>query len=208
MLLPATPLPAALRLSGLLATLLLAACASTPPAIPVPVETRGEAAVPDARELPRWTASGKVGLRYLGQSLSATYRWQRIDGDYDAEAAGALNQGHTTVSSRAGHVVLENAWLGRHESDDAESLTLALTGMPLPLPQLNAWLMGWPSDLATPVQTLAAPEGVREFNERGWQVRIAEEQLLAGHAVPRRVIISQNDDRLTLTLAQWQPDTP
>lgn len=192
-------------LGALGVSLLLAACASAPVAPPAPA---GAAALPDARAVARWTASGKAGIRFLGQSVSVTYRWQRQAGDYDAEAAGTLNQGHTTVSSRAGHVVLENAWLGRHESDDAEGLTAALTGIALPLASLNAWLTGWPADPATPVRALTEADGVREFDERGWQIRVAEEQVQAGHRVPRRLTITQGGDRLVLTLAQWQPDAP
>lgn len=190
-------------LAALGASMLLAGCAGTPVA---PPSAQGAAALPEARTVSRWTANGKAGIRYLGQSVSVTYRWQRLDADYDAEAAGALNQGHTTISSRAGHVVLENAWLGRHESDDGAGLIAALTGIALPLPSLNSWLTGWPADLATPVRALPEAEGVREFDEQGWLIRVAEEQVQAGHVLPRRLILSQGSDRLVLTLAQWRPD--
>lgn len=208
-LMPTALPPRQIRHGGLLAalgmSLLLAACASAPV---VQAPAPGAAPLPDARAVTRWSASGKAGIRYLGQSVSVTYRWQRLDTDYDAEAAGALNQGHTTISSRAGHVVLENAFFGRQESDDAEGLTAALTGLPLPLPSFSAWLTGWPADPATPVRALPEAEGVREFDERGWQIRVAEEQVQAGHVVPRRLTITQGGDRLILTLAQWQPDIP
>lgn len=202
--LPAAWMPRpTMLLAALGASLLLAGCAGAPIA---PPSVQGSAALPQASAVPRWTANGKAGIRYLGQSVSVTYRWQRLDADYDAEAAGALNQGHTTISSRAGHVVLENAWLGRHESDDGTGLIAALTGIALPLPSLNSWLTGWPADPTTPVRALPEAEGVREFDEQGWLIRVAEEQVQAGHVLPRRLILSQGSDRLVLTLAQWQPD--
>lgn len=197
-------------LSGLLISLALTGCASLQPPASSPATV---AAAPDARQLKAWTLDGKAGIRFLGQSISATYKWQRRHdgnsgehgGDYDAEASGPLNQGYTTLSSRSGHITLENAWLGHHESDDAEGLAQALTSVPIPLSSLNAWLMGWPADPATPVQTLAEPEGVREFSERNWVTRVMGEQLVAGYRIPTRLVMTSDHNRIVLTLANWQP---
>lgn len=190
--------------------LTLGGCASlgTPPAAPVPPEVAATA--PDARQLAAWSLEGKAGVRFLGQSVSATYKWRRDGGDYDAEAAGPLNQGYTTLSSRAGHVVIENAWLGRHESDDAESLARALTSVPIPLSSLNAWLMGWPADAATPVTPLTGEDGVREFSERDWTTRVMGEQIVAGYRIPTRLVMTRDHNRIVLTLAGWRPgpETP
>ncbi len=192
-------------LSALLLTLALGGCASLH-TVPVTVPAADTlAAAPDARQLPAWALEGKAGIRFLGQSISATYKWQRHGGDYDAEAAGPLNQGYTTLNSRGGHIVLDNAWLGRHESDDAEGLAQALTSVPIPLSSLNAWLMGWPADAATPVQALTEPEGVREFTERDWTTRIMGEQLVAGYRIPTRLVMTRDNNRIVLTLANWQP---
>lgn len=190
-------------LTGLLLSLALTGCAGLQTTSPVPPETTVTA--PDARQLTGWSLAGKAGIRFLGQTVSATYKWQRHGSDYDAEAAGPLNQGYTTLNSRGGHVVLENAWLGHHESDDAEGLAQALTSVPIPLTSLNAWLMGWPADPATPVQALTEPEGVREFSERNWTTRVMGEQLVAGYRIPTRLILTSDHNRIVLTLADWQP---
>lgn len=195
-----------LALSVLLIALGLGGCASLRPAAPAPAATEVTASA-DARQLPAWSLAGKAGIRFLGQNISATYKWRRTGDNYDAEAAGPLNQGHTTLSSRNGQVVLENAWLGRHESDDAEGLAEALTSVRIPLTSLNAWLMGWPADAATPVTALAEPEGVREFSERGWTTRVAGEQVVAGYRLPTRLVMTRDHDRIVLTLASWQPGT-
>ncbi len=195
-------------LTGLFFSLILSGCAGLQPAPPAEPPASVSAA-PDARQLPAWTLDGKAGIRFLGQNISATYKWQRRHGhqggDYDAEASGPLNQGYTTLSSREGHITLENAWLGRHESDDAEGLAQALTSVPIPLSSLNAWLMGWPADPATPVQTLAEPEGVREFSERNWVTRVMGEQVVAGYRIPTRLVMTSDGNRIVLTLAHWQP---
>ena len=74
--------------------------------------------------------------------------------------------------------------------------------------------MGWPADAGTPVTTLATPDGLREFSERGWTTRVMGEQLMAGYRIPTRVIMTRGQDRIVLTLATWQPggsatgDTP
>lgn len=190
-------------LAAFLFTALLNACAVAPVADTAPVLTTSKEQ--DTRQLKDWEARGKVGIRFLGQSIAATYRWQRINEDFSADAAGPLNQGYTTLEGRAGLVTLENAWLGRHESADGEGLLQALTSIRVPLSHFNAWLMGWPKDNSTPVQTLTAPNGVREFNEYGWTVRIASEQVMEGYRLPERMIVSQDGTRMVLSLTSWTP---
>lgn len=186
------------------ATLISSGCSllSHPPGSSVDSST-----APDARALKQWSLDGKIGLRFLGENISATYRWQRLDQDFDAEASGPMGQGHTTVNSRNGLVTLENAWLGRHQSDNPEGMTKALTGIAIPLPYFNAWLMGWPADAHIAIQSVAAPEGVREFDEQNWHVRVLSEQVVAGYRIPARVVMTQGSNRLLLTVAHWQPGT-
>ena len=193
-------------LSALIFTALLSACAVTPVATPAP--DNAAPAEKSPRELSRWEAKGKVAIRFLGDNISATYRWQRLNNAFSADAAGPLNQGYTSLEGRAGTVTLENAWFGRHESTDGEGLLQALTSIRVPLSHFNTWLMGWPMDSDTPVTTLAAPEGIREFNEYGWTVRITSEQLIQGYRLPERMIVSQDGTRLLLALTSWTPGTP
>lgn len=197
-------------MSRLLAVLtclaMLSGCAVTPPAPSTPTTSAGNEKSP--RLLSHWEAKGKVGIRFLGENISATYRWQRLGDDFSADAAGALNQGYTTLESRRGIVTLENAWFGRHETVDGEGLLQALTSIRVPLSHFNAWFMGWPKSAETPVQTLAAPDGIREFNEYGWTVRIVSEQMIAGYRLPERMIVSQDGTRLVLALNSWTAGTP
>ena len=190
-------------LAAFIFTALLSACAVTPVATPAPAVVASTEQSP--RQLSHWEARGKVGIRFLGQNISATYRWQRLNDDFSADAAGPLNQGYTTLEGRAGVVTLENAWFGHHESADGEGLLQALTSIRVPLSHFNAWFMGWPKDANTSVQTLAAPEGVREFNEYGWTVRITSEQMVQGYRLPERMIVSQDGTRLVLALTSWTP---
>lgn len=207
-----TPAPASpsrarpvLMALALLAPLLLGSCSLLAPA---PATAPPAAGVPDARQLDAWRMEGKAGVRFLGQTVSATYSWQRLGDGYDAEAAGPLNQGRTTLSSRDGWLVLENAWLGRRESASAELLAKALTGIPIPLDSLNAWLTGWPAETDTAITPLAEPDGLREFSERGWTTRVMGEQVLSGYRVPTRLVMTQANNRIVLTVAGWQPGSP
>jgi len=190
-------------LTSILLIAMLNACAITPSA--GPASEPAAATEKDPRLLGNWEAKGKVGIRFLGENVSATYRWQRINDDFSADAAGPLNQGYTTLDKRAGILTLENAWLGRHESADGEGLVQALTSIRVPLSHFNAWFMGWPKDATTPVRALAATDGVREFSEYGWNIRIASEQVVQGYRLPERMIVSQDGTRLVLALTSWLP---
>lgn len=200
-------------LISLTAVLLLAACASKPALTPHPTPSPSASdasestpvTTPTARDLRQWQAKGKVGIRFLGQSITATYRWERQQDDFSADAAGPLNQGYTTLISRQGIVTLENAWLGRHESADGEGLLQAVTSIRVPLSHLNAWFMGWPKDPSTAIETPSDGRGVRQFNEYGWHIVVASEQTAQGYRIPERLIATQDSTRLVISLTEWTP---
>lgn len=185
----------------ILASLWMAGCASHTPLIIAPEIVE---ASPSARGLTQWQAEGKAGVTFLGNSISATYSWTRAGNDFDANAAGPLNQGYTTLTGRQGRLVLDNAWLGHHESDQPDLLTEAITGVPLPIDKLNFWLMGWPSDPLITITTLNAEAGVRQFVEHGWQVRVLSEQVQDGYRVPLRVLLTEGRNRILLFIQRWQ----
>lgn len=190
------------RLIAILSLTLLAGCATRAPITVVSPEIIE--ATPSARGLTHWQAEGKAGVTFLGNSLSATYSWRRQGDNFDASAAGPLNQGYTTLSGRNGHLVIDNGWLGRHESNQPDILTQAITGVPLPIDLLNAWLGGWPHDPLVTIITLTGEQGVRQFSERGWQVRVLNEQVQDGYRVPQRLLLTQNSNRILLFIQSWR----
>jgi outer membrane lipoprotein LolB len=164
-------------------------------------------AAASARGLTQWQAEGKAGVTFLGNSITATYNWTRNGKDFDASAAGPLNQGYTTLIGRDGHLVLDNGWLGRHESDRPDLLTQAITGVPLPIDLLNDWLTGWPHDPLITITMLSGEAGAREFQEHGWNVRVLSEQVQDGYRIPQRLLLTQDKNRILLIIQRWQAKT-
>ncbi|MEO6699132.1 MAG: lipoprotein insertase outer membrane protein LolB [Paraperlucidibaca sp.] len=181
---------------------LLAGCVTQAPIAVIAPEVIE--ATPSARGLTQWQAEGKAGVTFLGNSITATYSWRRNGNDYDASAAGPLNQGYTTLAGRNGRLILDNGWLGHHESDQPDILTQAITGVPLPVDLLNSWLIGWPQDPRITITTLSGEQGVRLFQEHGWQVRVLSEQVQNGYRIPQRLLLTQNGNRILLFIQRWR----
>ena len=185
----------------LIAAALLSGCVTRGPVVEAPEVIEAAAS---ARGLTQWQAEGKAGVTFLGNSITATYNWKRTGKDLDASAAGPLNQGYTTLTGRDGNLVLDNGWLGRHESDRPDLLTQAITGVPLPIDLLNDWLSGWPQDPLTTITTLSGEAGVREFQEHGWNIRVLSEQVQDGYRIPQRLLLTQGKNRILLFIQRWQ----
>lgn len=185
----------------LIAAALLSGCVTRGPVVVTPEALDAAAS---ARGLTKWQAEGKAGVTFLGSSITATYSWKRNGKDFDASAAGPLNQGYTTLIGRDGHLVLDNGWLGRHESDRPDILTQAITGVPLPIDLLNDWLSGWPQDPLIAISNLSGEAGVREFQEHGWNIRILSEQVQDGYRIPQRLLLTQGKNRILLIIQRWQ----
>lgn len=180
---------------------LLSGCANRAPLVVAPEVIE---ASPSARGLTHWQAEGKAGVTFLNSSITATFSWQRQGNNFDASAAGPLNQGYTTLSGRNGRLTIDNGWIGHHESNQPDILTEAITGVPLPVDLLNAWLSGWPENPLTTIRTLAGEQGVRQFTEQGWQVRVLSEQVQDGYRVPLRLLLTQGRNRILLLIQRWR----
>jgi outer membrane lipoprotein LolB len=195
-----------LRQSGLqlLLALSLSACATKFTLPTQPAEHLGN----DIRQLQHWQASGKASTRVFGKTVSGTFSWQRIGDGFEAEGAGPLDQGRTTVIGQEGMVLIQNSSIGTLYTDDPEKLTEELAYTPIPPFHLNAWLSGWPKEAETAISALPADQGVREFHERGWHIQVISEQIVDNYRIPERIIMTWDHRRVIVAINSWQATTP
>ena len=162
-----------------LVVLLLAACATPPPA-PLP----SLSAVPKSFEM-----SARISIRQGDRSDIATLRWtRRADSD---QWAFLTPLGHEVarIESNARGAVLERAGEEREEAPSFEALTARVLGIGLDPAQLSGWLHG-----QVPARGASAD----------WSVSIDETQSAGALQLARRITATRGDVVIKLVVDNYR----
>jgi len=187
--------PGMRRALSLALPLLLAACASVPPAPPAPLgEVRGD---------PPFELSGRLAVRDGERSLTANLRWQFDGGADRLSLSGPLGIGAVEIVRSPGGVVFRDS-RGERRAPDAQALMLEALGFALPLEGLRFWVrgQGGPGVRGEGVERDARGR-LAAFAEDGWTVTIPAYSPDPLAALPRRLDVQARDLRLRLVIDAW-----
>lgn len=180
-------------------SLLLAGCATAPPAL-----------LPAREALRDFALEARFALHIAlpDQSPSNSggrLSWERHAGADRLLIANPLGIGLAEIEITPTWSRLRTADGKRSESADADALMEEVTGEALPVSRLPAWLLGQAGP-GTSVEKDASGRPSR-FSEAGWLVEYAYEGDAAG-ALPVRLILSRDREiELRLRIEEWK-ETP
>lgn len=185
----------ALRLAGLL---LLAGCATAPPA-GLPPPTRAD--------LGQFAMEARFALRTerpneAPQSASGRLSWRHTAGGDSIFVANPLGQGIAEIHVNAGGAELRQGNGEVRRSADAAALLHSLTGYTLPLAELPAWLLGRPSSSG---RLEADPAGrPRRLVDSGWRIDYDYDGDAADAPPARLTLQRDNELELRLRIEEWR----
>ena len=182
----------------LLPLVLLAACASRPPAGPA-----GPADAAALMALEHWQVSGKVGLRQNGTGNSARLDWQQSGAAYTISLNGPLGLGAIRIEGDADGVTVTNKE-GTHQAASPEALIERLSGWQIPVSELVYWVRGLPAPELPVLATEMAHGRLQRLSQAGWQIEYREYQWADGLLLPAKIVLERPQTRLTLLLKHWQ----
>lgn len=178
----------------LLLTSLLSACALHPPVT-----------VTDPARLTQWLAEGKMGLRVADRGGNLYFTWQQDGARYTLTLSGPMGAGRTELSGTPDGVVLRNGGIGDITASSPEVLLEAVTGYSAPVSHLAHWLKAQPATLEARIERDA--EGrAREIAEDGWIATFMDWDATYP-VLPRKILITGPDTRLTVVVTGWQPES-
>jgi outer membrane lipoprotein LolB len=185
-------------LFALLFALLLAGCATTPPAPPHLPR--------DAAELDHWAFNGRVSLTRGDAGWHAGLTWRQRGGKYELRVAGPLGQGAFELSGDTTGVMLVDADGRTFTARDSDALLQHVTGWVLPVSGMHFWVRG----LAVPgiearVQRDDAGR-VSRLDQSGWEIRYDRYQTVAELTLPGRLRLRREDIGVRLIIDEWLPD--
>lgn len=182
-----------------LASLLLVACASQPPA-PAP---EFDSLQRQLAALKTWQVEGKIGLRQQGKGNSALLNWRQQDDHYSVRLSGPLGIGTVFIEGDAGGVSVRNKH-GLFEAETPEQLLLEQTGWYIPVSQLQYWARGLPAE-DLPIDTHRVESGrLAELSQGGWQIEYRDYQQVEDLWLPGRLVMTRPETSLTLLLKRWR----
>ena len=198
-----TPLPRLLAL--LLALALLAGCAGRAPAPEVErAAGQWQAQAERLAELDTWVLVGKVGLRTPEESTSANLDWSQHPHYYRLLISGPFGSGRSTLEGREGRFSM-NTPDGRWEAETPEALMEQQLGWSLPVSALSDWIRGLPAE-DTPHRLEKDALGFpQRLEQDGWEIAYRDWTRVADLWLPRRLVMTYDDLRVTLVVTDWRP---
>lgn len=182
------------RRALLLAALLLGGCAATPMRPPAARQAVGDFAFDARFALRSVSAAGET------QTAGGRLSWShRADGEHIL-LANPLGVGIAEIESAPGRARLRTADGKHYEADDPDLLVEQVTGQPLPVGRLPAWLLGRSSGETT----RDAAGRPAHLADAGWLIDYAYDDD-SGDALPTRITLRRGDAiELRLRIEEWR----
>ena len=188
----------------LLATLvlLLAGCASVPPAPPRPAQVQAVS----------FALNGRIAVRYDGKHSSGGVHWQHDAKSDEILLLAPLGQTVARISRTTRFDVQQTPLQvytldtdDRHyAAPDAESLTEKVLGWRLPLEGLQYWVLGLPLP-GEPFDGQRMQSGEWEvLHQDGWTIRYTRYAAQSADSLPLRMELQRANLKIRLLIDEWQ----
>lgn len=174
--------------------LLLAGCASAPPA--------GSSLRPAGAENAPFVLNGRIAVRHDGERTSANVRWTHRQADDDILLLAPFGQTVAHIYRNAQGVTLDTS--DKHyTAQDAGELTEKALGWHLPLSGLRYWVLGLPEP-GVQFDAEHEPNGqVGVLHQDGWEIRYAHYAQDTPDSLPQRISLQREDMQLQLLIDEW-----
>ena len=180
----------------LLLPLLLAGCASTPPA-PRPVVRPAQA------EQVEFALNGRISVNHDGKRSSSNVRWTHHSADDEILLMSPLGQTVARIHRDAEGVVLDTS--DKHYSaQDTDELTQRVLGWHLPLEGLQYWALALPApDSAASIEHDGNGQ-VSVMHQDGWDIRYTRYAAQMPDSLPLRMNLQREGMELQLLIDEWE----
>lgn len=192
-----------------LASLLLTACTLTSqnngPSASVS-SPEWQAHQQQVKALEQYQTRGAFAYLSSSQKVYARFYWQQQNPErYRLVLTNPLGNTVMELNVQPGLVQLTDDKGQRYVSDDAEKMIQELTGMTIPLNNMRQWMLGLPADAKD--FTLSPEARLQKVsltkNGQLWTVEYQDYDTDVQPALPSRLEISHDDERIKLKMDNW-----
>lgn len=163
------------------------------------------------QQLTDWTLSGKLAVITPNQRNSVNIHWQQSTQQFHIRLSTFLGMNILDIKKDALQTVVIDADGKRYVSDDTEQLVKALSGMEIPIEQLQQWIKGNPSSASYQLddnQQVSHLLG-RDKNSGIWEVDYTDYRTINSINLPYKLQLRRDDLRLKFAISKWETlETP
>ncbi|WP_162045842.1 lipoprotein insertase outer membrane protein LolB [Vibrio taketomensis] len=160
-------------------------------------------------QIERYSAAGKLGYISPQQRESLSFHWQQAPENQELRLSTFLGQTVLNLSVDATGAKVKTYEDDVYTDVSADRLISRLTGLNIPVEQLNDWLLGKPTNAdsftVNERETLASL--TKTINGQTWQLFYSSYQdvqfLGSTLPVPHKLKLKQNDTTINLVISKW-----
>jgi len=180
----------------LLLLLLLAGCASVPPATPSVTRPAG------AEQMP-FVLNGRIAVKHNGERSSANIRWTHHGEDDNILLMAPFGQTVARIHSDAQEVVLDTADK-QYIAQDTEDLTQRVLGWHFPLAGLRYWVLALPAPESKSDIEHDANGQISVIQQDGWKISYTRYAAPSPDSLPLRINLQREGMELQLLIDAWE----
>lgn len=187
--------------------LLLAGCAATPVAPPLPPAADPQQAWHEHQRqlaaVDHWQLGGRIAIRTENEAWQASVDWQQQGESYVIQLVGPLGQGSLRLQGDGRLVSLsdgENTLV----DEDAETLLQRQMGWRVPVAALRYWALGLPAPGAAE-QELDPAGLLARLRQSGWNIEFRDYTRRGELLLPGRLFINNHRAQVRLVVDRWEP---
>lgn len=180
----------------LLLPILLAGCASAPPAAQPAVR-------PGKAEHAPFALTGRIAVKHDGERSSVTVRWTHRTAEDEILLLAPLGQAVARIRRDTQGVALDTA--DKHyTARSTEELTQRVLGWHLPLAGLRYWVLALPATDSSARIEHDANGQVSVMRQDGWEIRYTRYATPASDSLPLRITLQRDNMEIQLLIDEWE----
>lgn len=192
--------------AALAGLLLLAGCATVPPAPREPLDAQAQQQM--LLGLTTFALDGRAAVAARGDGFNASVAWRQAGPESIVKLSGPIG-GSLTLTYRPGFLRVANSRGQVLQAADAEAAIVAELGFMPPLDALRYWVLGLAAPGDAPTARTDGPDGrLAQLDQQQWQIRYERWMPVttdAGEAqLPQRLTATREDVRLRVFVDKWR----
>ncbi|GLS91127.1 outer-membrane lipoprotein LolB [Psychromonas marina] len=197
------------RFYYLLLPLLFSGCAQLPK---TEVQQNSSWATQQAQleQLTDWSFSGKLAIITPEERNSVNIHWQQTAQQFHIRLTTFLGMSVLEIQKNALQTVVIDADGKHYVSDNSEQLIKDLSGMELPINQLQQWIKGNPSDASYQLNENHQVSHLLGNDQTGgiWVIDYSDYRSLNNTNLPHRLQLTRDNLRLKFAISKWEITAP
>lgn len=149
-----------------------------------------------------WELRGKIGIRTASENQNASLYWQQLQQHYQIELTGPLGQGGARIEGNGEGITIDIAGEEPLWAASPELLMEQTLGWQFPVRELRYWVRGIPAP-NQPFELTLDQQRAQKIFQKNWEINYLRFSDQQGYSLPEKIIISQNDLRLTIIAKEW-----